>query len=161
MVKRSSGSLRRRTAPGFVAITVALGLAGCGAGERDSAVTMSDQARTSCVSNAGRLRDSMLKEPKLKMLGPFGMSSAAGKSLWIINAARVPFLQGISDGAAAAAKAAGMEVKVVYGDGTTNSAQAAVQQAIAQGADGIALVVVDPTTIRHWLPPRCRNASRC
>ena len=60
----------------------------------------------------------------------------------------MPFLQRISDGAEAAAEAAGMNAKVVYGDGSTNSAQAAVRQAIAQKADGIVLVVIDPTTIQ-------------
>ncbi|WP_326837573.1 substrate-binding domain-containing protein [Amycolatopsis rhabdoformis] len=143
--------MRKRTivATGLITITAAATLAGCGAGEHDSAATMTDQARAQCVTSAGRLRDSMLKEPALKMLGAFDITKAEGKSLWIVNAARVPFLQGISDGAAAAAKAAGMQVKVVYGDGSTNSAQAAIQQAIAQGADGIALVVVDPTTVQH------------
>ncbi|MFI5611643.1 sugar ABC transporter substrate-binding protein [Amycolatopsis sp. NPDC051903] len=123
-------------------------LAACGAGEPKASAGLSGNALEACVAKAAELKKSKLAEPPLKVLAPFEMSKNKGKSIWIINAARVPLLQRVSDGAQAAASAAGMSVKIVYGDGSTNSAQAAMQQAIAQGADGIALVAVDPGTIQ-------------
>ncbi|WP_326837574.1 substrate-binding domain-containing protein [Amycolatopsis rhabdoformis] len=123
-------------------------LAACGAGEPKASAGLSGNALDMCVAKATELKKSKLAEPPLKVLAPFDMAKNKGKSIWIINAARVPLLQRVSDGAQAAATAAGLSVKVVYGDGSTNTAQAAMQQAIAQGANGIALVAVDPTTIQ-------------
>lgn len=105
------------------------------------------KAQDDCVAEATELRDIKMEPVGLPELPSFDMSANQGKTVWVINAARVAFLQKISDGAEAAASAAGMNTKVVYGDGTTASAQAAVEQAIAQKADGIVLIVVDPTSI--------------
>lgn len=136
---------------GSAALSVLLvsALAGCGVGESSDSEAASGDALKACMSKAAELKQSKSAESPLKVLAPFPMSKNKGKSIWIINAARVPLLQRASDGAEAAAAAAGMTAKVVYGDGSTNAAQAAVQQAIAQGADGIALAAIDPSTIQN------------
>lgn len=140
-----------RLTAGAAVFALALALTGCGGGASEpKASSNGDKAAvTDCVAKAESLRDTKRDEVPLDLLDPVAMDQNKGKQIWVINAARVPFLQRISDGAQAAAKAAGMTAKVVYGDGTTNSAQAAVRQAIAQKADGIVLVVIDPTTIQN------------
>lgn len=120
----------------------------CGLGESGGGEQLSAASAEQCVSQAEGLRDTKRAESVLNVLGRFDMVANRGKSLWVINAARVPLLQRISDGAEVAAAKAGLQLTTVFGDGSTNSAQAAVRQAIAQNADGIALIAVDPTTIQ-------------
>lgn len=139
--------MKRCTSLAACAVALAA-LTACGAAESSRGGDLSDGALKECVTAANELKTSMRDEAPFQAPKPFDMQPNRGKSLWVVNAARVPFLQSISDGAESAGNAAGMSVNVVYGDGTTNSAQAAVRQAIAQGADGIALVVIDPTTIQ-------------
>ncbi len=127
-------------------------LVACGSGSASSSKSSSQptgQALASCLASAQKLKDTKLTEPPLKVMASFDMSRNKGKTVWIINAARVPLLQNASSGAEAAGKAAGMNVHVVYGDGSTNSAQTAVEQAVAQGAKGIALGAVDPSTVQN------------
>jgi ribose transport system substrate-binding protein len=137
----------RVVAPALV-LPILLLAASCGS-KSDSTNSASAADVAQCIAKAEALRDAKRAPAELKIPGPLDMSANEGKTVWIINAARVPFLQRISDGAEAAAKAAGMKTKVLYGDGSTASAQSAVEQAIAQKADGIVLVVVDPKTIER------------
>lgn len=123
-------------------------LGACGAAESGRSEGVSGDAQKACVGQAVKLRDAKREEPQLTSLAPFDMKPNRGKSVWVIGAARVPFVQRMADGAEAAGRASGIDVKIVYGDGSTNTAQAAVRQATAQGADGIALIFVDPTTIQ-------------
>ncbi|WP_158605553.1 sugar ABC transporter substrate-binding protein [Amycolatopsis panacis] len=125
----------------------ALFLTACGGSNGGSDASASDT--TACVAKATEQKKTKTDPVQPHLRGALDLSKVKGKNIWIVNAARVPFLQQISDGAAAAAKAAGMTTKAVYGDGTTASAQSAVEQAIAQKADGIILVVVDPATIER------------
>lgn len=141
-------SVQRRLVLVPALMLVASILGACGATGSDKGEAMSGDAQKACVKQAIQLRDAKREEPELTALAPFDMKPNKGKSVWVIGAARVPFVQRMADGAEAAGKASGINVKIVYGDGSTNTAQAAVRQATAQGADGIALIFVDPTTIQ-------------
>lgn len=148
---------KQRVGSGMLAVVlVGATMAACGTAEQSDGGSLRGAALDACLSKAKELRDTKREEPPLKVLGPFDMSANRGKSLWVINAARVPLLQRISDGAEAAAAKAGMKVKTIFGDGTTSSAQAAVRQATAQGADGIALIAVDPRTIQATIDDAVR-----
>lgn len=71
------------------------------------------------------------------------LSETKGKNLWVINVLTNQFISDANEGFEAAAKAAGANLTIFDGQGSANTWNEGVQQAIAQGADAIALFGVD------------------
>jgi ribose transport system substrate-binding protein len=139
------GKFQLASVTGLVAL---LATACGGSSATTSSAATAGPGSKECVDQAQALVAAARVEADLQIGAPFDMAKNKGKTLWVINAARTPFLQQISDGAKAAGDAAGLKVQLIYGDGTAAASQAAIQQAVAQKAAAIALVVIDPATVK-------------
>lgn len=74
---------------------------------------------------------------------PLDLAAVAGKKVWVINVLTNQFISDSNSGYEAAAKAAGVDLTIFDGEGSANKWNEGVQQAIAQGADAIALFGID------------------
>jgi ABC-type sugar transport system substrate-binding protein len=80
------------------------------------------------------------------------MASNKGKTIWYISLTQaIPFIANISNAVKEAGAEAGMKVVVFDGKGDVGTWNQGVDQAVAQGADGIILQGIDPTLVKNGL----------
>lgn len=79
------------------------------------------------------------------------LSALAGKSIWYITNSQNQFSTEMSDGVEEAGAAAGVDITIFDGQNSTSKYSEGVNQAIAQGADGIILMAVQPAVISEDL----------
>lgn len=87
---------------------------------------------------------------ELELLLPessFDVADVQGKSVWIINVLTNQFIGSSNEGYQAAADAAGVDLTIFDGQGNANTWNEGMQQAIAQGADGIILFGIDSSIV--------------
>lgn len=142
---RSARRRNRRVA--IATLTAAtLVLAACGGSDAEEAAeTAQFSDSTQCVAEAQQVLDEGRSEAELLLpSAELDQALLEGKSLWLINVVNNQLTTAVADGFEAAASALGMEPFVVDGRGETNTWIAGIEQAIAQGADGIAILGIDP-----------------
>ena len=98
-------------------------------------------AVTSAVDEARAPLDLVLPEQELDVSG------LAGKKVWVVNVLTNQFISDANEGFEAAAEAAGVDLTIYDGQGTANGWNEGIQQAIAQGADAIALHGIDSSLV--------------
>jgi len=95
----------------------------------------------SCVAAAKKVVTAAEKPvPLVAPTKPVNMAPLQGKTLWVILATGNQLLNSITTGFEAAAKTAGMQSHTFNGQGQTSTWNAGIQQAVSQGAAGIALM---------------------
>ncbi|MGC0239476.1 sugar ABC transporter substrate-binding protein [Arthrobacter sp. SD76] len=78
-------------------------------------------------------------------------AAVAGKNVWIVTALVNQWGSELFDGMKAAADEAGIKTTLYDGQGQVNRYNAGIQQAIAEKADGIILVSIDPAVVSQSL----------
>jgi ribose transport system substrate-binding protein len=74
-----------------------------------------------------------------------------GKSIWYIAVGMNQFATDMADGVEAAGAALGLKVTLFDGQNQTNRFNEGIDQAVAQGADGIILLGIDPKVVANSL----------
>jgi len=75
------------------------------------------------------------------------LSALAGKSIWYITFNQNQFSTEMSDGVEEAGAAAGVDITIFDGQNSTSKYSEGINQAIAQGADGIILMAIQPAVV--------------
>lgn len=155
---------------GVTALTAAtLVLAGCSAAvsEETSSSAPATEAAASAVSSAASsaatapsacpaevtdaVTAAMEPSPLVAPTATLDLASLKGKSIWYITNSQNQFSKEMSDGVEAAGKAAGVDITVFDGQNSTSKYSEGINQAIAQGADGIILMAVQPAVVTEDL----------
>lgn len=82
---------------------------------------------------------------------PLDLAGLAGKSIWYITNSQNQFSTEMSAGVEAAGEAAGVDITVFDGQNSTSRYSEGINQAVAQGADGIILMAVQPAVVSEDL----------
>jgi ribose transport system substrate-binding protein len=107
-----------------------------------------DAASSDCVKNAQAVVDKAKADLPLISPGqPLDGSAMQGKKIWVISILSNQWTQGVSQGLDAAADALGVDLTIFDGQGQVDRWNTGIQQAVASGADGIALLAVDPKIV--------------
>ncbi|WP_291051931.1 sugar ABC transporter substrate-binding protein [Herbiconiux sp.] len=111
-----------------------------------------DAANADCVSAVtpdveAAMEPSALVAPE----APLDLAGLAGKKIWYITNSQNQFSTEMSTGVEEAGKAAGVDVTVFDGQNSTSRYSEGINQAIAQGADGIILMAVQPAVVKEDL----------
>ncbi len=150
--------MARRTAIGLVVGGIILAAAtGCtpavssGATGGGSKADLS-AAAAACVAKVKGDVDTAMKPSEL--VAPteaLDLSALKGKSIWYITNSQNQFSTEMSKGVQEAGDAAGVKVTVFDGQNSTSRYSEGINQAIAQGADGIILMAVQPAVVKEDL----------
>lgn len=151
-----------------LATCLALGLAACGSSSdsspsqpaeassqeaespaaAESSAASTAAAAVDCLAESKATVDAALQEPALTVPSPaFEMSVNKGKKVWAINILTNQFIETYSGYFEEAARAAGMEPTIFDGKGQVAEWNKGIEQAINQGADGIAIVGINLASI--------------
>ncbi len=79
------------------------------------------------------------------------LSALSGKSIWYITNSQNQFSAEMSAGVEEAGAAAGVDITVFDGQNSTSRYSEGINQAIAQGADGIVLMAIQPAVVSEDL----------
>ena len=123
-------------------------LAGCGGSGSDDGASTSAGGTSACVAAAKKVVDAGRADvtPFLPDT-PVDAAKAKGKTVWMIQSSVTPLVTAVTDGFKAAGKDAGINIKVVSGNGSIPTIVSAVSQAVAQKADGIVLFAIPTTAV--------------
>lgn len=113
-----------------------------------SAAGTASAGGNACVDEATKLVDEGRADVALKAPGgPLDAGKLNGKTVWLINAVDTPLLLEVVKGFEAAGQAAGVKTQIVSAKGSAQRMNQGVASAVAQGADGIVLLAVDPRLV--------------
>lgn len=105
-----------------------------------------------CVVKAQTVVDKWTAEvPLVGPSKPYDMAANSGKEYWLLLTLVNQFSGAIADGFEGAAEAAGVKGVVFDGKGTVNEWNKGLNQAVAQGADGIILWGIPPELVQEGL----------
>lgn len=147
---------------GRLVLVLALGAAvGCGSSGSSSSSSSAPASTTAassggsnnCMTEATQVVDSAKKPIKFSVASaPLDFSKAKGKDVWFISPTQaIPFVEQISNGFVAGAKAAGLTPHVFDGKGDVNNFNSGISQAVSQKAAGIVLQGIDPSVVKGTL----------
>lgn len=101
-----------------------------------------------CTAAATELVDAAREPaPLLVPQSPLDLASVKGKNIWLIMVLTNQFTSATADGFKEAAAAAGVNATIFDGQGQTNKWNEGMAQAIAQKADAIALLGIEPALL--------------
>lgn len=130
-----------------LAFSVAVSLAACSTGSEDSAGSGGTE-NDSCISTVKAAVDEARAPLDLVVPNaPLDLSKVEGKNVWVINVLTNQFIADSNEGYQAAADAAGVNLTIFDGEGQVPKWNEGIQQAIAQGADAIALFGIDTSIV--------------
>ncbi|WP_368497769.1 sugar ABC transporter substrate-binding protein [Herbiconiux sp. A18JL235] len=147
----------RRTTATLVGMGVlAFALAGCtpaiSSEGGSTAAAPADAADADCVAAVTPAVEAAMEPSELVAPdAPLDLSALAGKSIWYITNSQNQFSTEMSTGVEEAGKAAGVDITVFDGQNSTSRYSEGINQAIAQGADGIILMAVQPAVVKEDL----------
>lgn len=140
-------AVKKTIAWGLSGILSLAALAACGT-DSEGGSTKAAGGTDACVAAAKEIVDAGRAD-----VTPFlpaetvDAAKAKGKTVWLIQSTVTPLVTAVTDGFKAAGKDAGVNVKVVNGNGSIPTTVGAVSQAIAQKADGIVLFAIATTAV--------------
>lgn len=141
-------ALNRRVASALTVAGLVL-LAGCssatddGDGDGDKAV-----ADSPCAQEATKIVDSAREPAPLAIPEePLDGSALAGKNIWMVTILTNQWSTAVADGFKAGVEGLGAEATIFDGQGLVNKWNEGIAQAVAQKADGIALLGIDPGVV--------------
>ncbi|MFB2583049.1 sugar ABC transporter substrate-binding protein [Herbiconiux sp. P15] len=148
-------SYSKLTAGLVFAAGVSLALSGCtpavsSAGADAGTTSTADltDAQAACVDAVSADVEAASAETDLVVpTAPLDLAALEGKSVWYITVSMNQFSSDMASGIQAAGEAAGVDVTLYDGQGLTNRFNEGIQQAVAQGADGIILLGIDPAVV--------------
>jgi ribose transport system substrate-binding protein len=145
--------MKRSYAIAVGVLAAALALSGC------TPAVQSPGADTGTTANAGDCPPDVAaavaaaSEPS-ELVAPtagLDLSKLAGKSIWYITNSQNQFSSEMSAGVEEAGAAAGVDITVFDGQNSTSRYSEGINQAIAQKADGIVLMAVQPAVVSEDL----------
>jgi ribose transport system substrate-binding protein len=146
--------MKRSTTLAVGFVLTALALAGCtpavqapAAGGSSDAPAVGDCPPEVATTVAAASEPSELVAPEEGL----DLAALAGKSIWYITNSQNQFSAEMSAGVEEAGKAAGVNITVFDGQNSTSKYSEGINQAIAQNADGIVLMAVQPAVVSEDL----------
>ncbi|MDH3013761.1 substrate-binding domain-containing protein [Gordonia alkanivorans] len=140
--------------------TVAAGalLAGCTSATADNGSSASgEKVSNACTQAAGTIVDKAREAtPLIVPEVPLDLAAAKGKNIWMIMVVTNQFTSAAAEGFNEAAAAAGVKATVYDGQGQTNKFNEGMAQAIAQKADAIVLLGIEPAMLSGSLNDAAR-----
>lgn len=131
----------------------ALALTGCATGDADagggSAAAGGSSECIAAVESA--VQEGLAPSELVAPTAPLDLASLSGKSIWYITNSHNQFSTEMASGVEEAGKAAGVDVTVFDGQNSTSRYSEGINQAIAQGADGIILMAIQPSVVAEDL----------
>lgn len=139
--------LTRRVAP--LAAVAALALtSACSSATSDSVSDSAADSDSPCVQAAQEVVDTARAPMDLTLpTEPLDGAQLEGKKIWMILILTNQWSTAVAEGFEAAAGDLGADVTVFDGQGTVNRWNEGIAQAIAQGADAISLLGIDPSLV--------------
>ncbi|HUH53040.1 MAG TPA: substrate-binding domain-containing protein [Microbacteriaceae bacterium] len=132
-------------------VAAALVLSACTGAADTGTDTATDEGGTSneaCIASVNEAVDKAREPLELTLPSePIDFSKVEGKNIWIINILTNQMISDSNEGFTAAAEAAGVDLTIYDGQGTVSGWNEGIQQAIAQGADAIALYGIDRSLV--------------
>lgn len=132
--------------------TAAVLLSGCtsatGAASSDPEPMALSSSQQECVAAVQADVDAARAEKEL--IAPdssLDLDALSGKSIWFISVAMNQWATTVAEGAKAAAEAADVKLTIFDGQGAANRFNEGISQAVAQDADGIILLGIDPAVV--------------
>lgn len=140
--------MKKTVAWGLSSVLSLTVLAACGTDSDGGSSSQAAGGADACVASAKKIVDAGRADvtPFLPDT-PVDAAAAKGKTVWMIQSTVTPLVTAVTDGFKAAGKDAGINVKVVNGNGSIPTTVNAVSQAIAQKADGIVLFAIATTAV--------------
>ncbi|MCW2826364.1 MAG: Sugar transporter substrate-binding protein [Aeromicrobium sp.] len=139
--------MKKTVAGGLSAVLGLAVLAACGSGSDDGSSQAGGNA-DECVAAAKKIVDAGRADVTPFLPDePVDASKAKGKTVWMIQSTVTPLVTAVTNGFKASGKDAGINIKVVNGNGSIPTTVGAVSQAIAQKADGIVLFAIATTAV--------------
>ncbi|MBF4163304.1 sugar ABC transporter substrate-binding protein [Nocardioides acrostichi] len=129
---------------------LALALAACGSGSDQGGSTASNASTEECSTAAQKQTDEHLdvRDQDWYPTQSAPGSLAQGKKFWVIPlTSAIPTLADYASGFVDAGKAVGADVTVFDGKATPSTIQQGINSAVAAKADGIVLILIDPTSV--------------
>ena len=141
--------LRFRVLALVVTAVAAAAVAACGSSSNSSpaAKAGSSGGQTACASQAKQYVTQARAAVPPETPASFGMSANRGKRVYLVTIIANSLSTAIANGFSQAAKAAGMQPTVIYGDGSAQSWDSGVSKAVAAGAKGLVLFGINPTDV--------------
>ncbi|WP_159500623.1 substrate-binding domain-containing protein [Microbacterium sp. 18062] len=142
-----------RTAPALtiaaLGLAAALTLVGCAAAsDTGAAVGGNDDDSSACVADAETaVAAASAEQDLLAPTAPLDLAALEGEDIWYITLLTNQYTTDLYTGFEAAAHAAGMNPVFFDGQSNINRVVQGIEQAIAQDADGIVMVAIDPTSV--------------
>lgn len=132
-----------------LAVGVAASLVSCSSGTTESTNSAdAGGAASDCIAAVNEAVDAARAPLDLVLPSePLDLAALKGKNIWVINVLTNQFISDSNEGYQAAADAAGVNLTIFDGEGSVNKWNEGIQQAIAQGADGIALFGIDSSIV--------------
>lgn len=136
----------------FLAIPLAIGVAAslvsCSSGTSETTEASGGAESDACVATVTAAVDAARAPLDLVVPdAPLDLQALEGKNVWVINVLTNQFIGESNEGYQAAAEAAGVNLTIFDGEGSVNKWNEGIQQAIAQGADAIALFGIDSSIV--------------
>jgi len=128
-------------------------VAGDGGDSTDTAVEeTAESSGSECFTVASERAEAGKSEVPVKLPPePLDLAAIEGASLWLIQVVDNPLINAVADGYTAGAEEAGMTVTVYDAQGAVDRMNEGVAQAVAQGADVIALLAVPEALVAQEL----------
>ncbi|MFD6897223.1 substrate-binding domain-containing protein [Rhodococcus sp. NPDC060086] len=133
----------------LTAVAVGSLLAGCTSATADSGSSASgEKISNACTQAAAAIVDeARAPAPLVVPEAPLDLAAAKGKNIWMIMVVTNQFTSAAAEGFKEAAGAAGVKTTVFDGQGQTNKFNEGMAQAIAQKADAIVLLGIEPAML--------------
>lgn len=130
----------QRTLLGIPIVLALAATTACASGGTTDVVAENETEAGSCAAEVTEYVDEVRQELPLLLPEPsFSLADVAGSNIWVINVVTNQYINDSNEGQEAAASAAGVDLTIFDGQGNVNTWNEGIQQAIAQGADGIVL----------------------
>lgn len=143
----------RTVAGGVVATSalVALALTGCASGGGNEAPEAGGGS-SDCIAAVQPAVDAGLEpSPLVAPTESLDLAALAGKNIWYITNSHNQFSTEMAGGVEEAGEAAGVKITVFDGQNSTSRYSEGINQAVAQGADGIILMAIQPAVVAEDL----------
>lgn len=144
---------RRRVSAWAGTAAVVLALTGCASGtDATAAGGAATGGSADCIAAAAdAVEEGLAPSELVAPTAPLDLTALSGKSIWYITNSHNQFSTEMASGVEEAGEAAGVKITIFDGQNSTNRYSEGINQAVAQGADGIILMAIQPSVVAEDL----------
>ncbi|MBK0419804.1 sugar ABC transporter substrate-binding protein [Leucobacter sp. CSA1] len=132
---------------------IVLALSGCagGAADAESGEASAGGSEECIAAVASAVEEGLAPSPLVAPSAPLDLAALSGKSIWYITNSHNQFSTEMASGVQEAGEEAGVKITVFDGQNSTSRYSEGINQAVAQGADGIILMAIQPSVVAEDL----------